>query len=190
MNSHRLFKLTVLAVLALLAAVVAVPWRSLAASATAAPVPGGPKFLMVDAHQFRAWRPETAAYLSNDELINPGSEGNFYQAGLSLPDNIKITKMVIYFSDDNSEQDLLVALWRFDPSTGDHVEMATVASSGVQGQYLNAADTSIIEPVVNQQRYSYYVEVAMPPAGDTLRVAAIRIDYRYRAAQQSSEDNP
>ena len=98
--------------------------------------------------------------------------------------------MVIYFSDDNSEQDLLVALWRFDPSTGDHVEMATVASSGVQGQYLNAADTSIIEPVVNQQRYSYYVEVAMPPAGDTLRVAAIRIDYRYRAAQQSSEDNP
>ena len=193
MNSHRLFKLTVLAVLALLAAVAAVPWRSLAASATAAPVPGGPKFLMVDATQFRAWRPETAAYLSNDELINPGSEGNFYQAGLSLPDNIKITKMVVYFYDNrelDDQDDLVVALWRFDPSTGDHVEMATVASSGAQDQYRNAADTSIIEPAVDQQRYSYYVEVGMPPAGDTLRVAAVRIDYRYRAAQQSSEDNP
>jgi hypothetical protein len=97
--------------------------------------------------------------------------------------------MVVYFY-DNNDQDLVVALWRFDPSTGDHVEMATVSSSGAQDQYSNAADTSIIEPAVNQQSYSYYVEVGMPPAGSSLRVAAVRIDYSYRGAQQSSQDNP
>ena len=193
MKSHRSVKLTVLAIILLLAAAAAVPWRTLAASAKVAPVPGGPKFLMVDATQFRAWRPETTAYLGEGGLMNPGSEGNFYQAGLSLPDNIKITKVVVYFYDNSElddQDDLVVALWRCDPSTGDHVEMATVASSGAQDQYRNAADTSIIEPMVNQQSYSYYLEVGMPPRGDTLRVAAVRIDYRYRAAQQSSEDNP
>ena len=193
MKSHRSVKLTVLAIILLLAAAAAVPWRTLAASAKVAPVPGGPKFLMVDATQFRAWRPETVAYLTDGGLINPGSEGNFYQAGLSLPDNIKITKVVVYFFDNSElddQDDLVVALWRYDPATGDHVEMATVASSGAQDQYRNAADTSIIEPMVNQQSYSYYLEVGMPPRGDTLRVAAVRIDYRYRAAQQSSEDNP
>jgi len=48
----------------------------------------------------------------------------------------------------------------------------------------NAADASINEPAVNQQRYSYYLEVIMPPGGDTLRLAAARIDYKYEDNQQ------
>lgn len=168
---------TKLAVVVLSVVALAVPWRSLAASVIAAPVMGGPKFQMLNAYHFSCAIAGPSRDLFNDELINNGPDDRFYQAGLSLPDNIKINKMVVYFT-DNSEKDLIVALWRFDPSTGSHLEMATVSSWGTQGQYLNAADTSINEPTINQKRYSYYVEVAMPPAGDTLRVAAVRIDYR------------
>jgi hypothetical protein len=174
MSTHRLLKIIAVAVVMLFAGALVIPWHSSAASALAAPVQGGPKFQMVNTYQFHS--AIAAADYFNDELINNSLEDRFYQAALSLPDNIKINRLVVYFSDD-SEQDLIVALWRFDPSTGEHLEMATVSSWGTQGQYLHSADSSIIEPVVNQQKYSYYIEVGMPPAGSALRVAAVRIDY-------------
>jgi hypothetical protein len=197
MNDHRLFKLSVLIILVLFAIGAGVPWRSfaaqpvqgpvgmrdparIAASAPADPVPGGPGFQMVNAYQFRPAIPDLVEDYFNDELINPGPGGKFYQAALTLPDNVTITRMVVYFY-DNDPQDLVVALWRFDPSTGNHLEMATVASSGAQVQYRNAADTSIIEPAVDQQSYSYYVEAGMPGVGNTVRLAGVRIDFGYQA---------
>ena len=189
MFNQRLFKLTVLAIIVLLAAATAIPWRSLAASASGAPPPGNLQYQMVNAYQFRPYIPVSTGYYFNDELANPGPEGMFYQAALTLPDNITIRKMVVYFN-DNSEQDLVVALWRFDPSTGSHLEMATVTSAGAQDQYLTAADQSIIEPAVNQKSYSYYIEVGMPPAGSALRVAAVRIDYNNRGIQQQDQNTP
>jgi hypothetical protein len=199
MNNHRLFKLTVLAMVVLLVVAAIVPWRSLAArppqasvggvvgphdpariaaSAPADPVEGGPAFQMVNAFQFRSAFPNRTWDYFNGELFNPGPEDNFYEAALSLPNNVTITGMVVYFY-DNSAQDLIVGLWRFDPSTGNSVEMATVASSDAQDQYRNAADTSIIEPTVDQQSYSYVIEVGMYAGNNTLRLAGVRIDYGY-----------
>jgi hypothetical protein len=195
MNNHRLFKLTVLTIVVLLAAPAAVPWRSLAAipvqdpvgpcdparmAATAPdpPVPGGPGFQMMNPYQFRSAFPNRTWDYFNGELFNPGPEDNFYEAALLLPNNVTITKMVVYFY-DNSDKDLLVGLWRFDPSTGNNVELATVASSGAQDQYRNAADTSIIEPAVDQQSYSYIIEAGMNAGDSTLRLAGVRIDYGY-----------
>jgi hypothetical protein len=197
MNNHRLFKLSILIIVVVFAVGAGAPGRSsaalpvrgsggprdtgrIAASAPADPVPGGPGFLMVNAYQFRPYIPDLSEDYFNDELINPGPGSKFYQAALTLPDNVSITGMVVYFY-DNVPQDLVVALWRFDPSTGNHLEMATVASSGALVQYRNAADTSIIEPGVDQQSYSYYVEAGMPGVGNTLRLAAVRIDYGYQA---------
>jgi len=190
MNNHRLLKLTVLAVVTLLAVALAVPWHSLAAPALVPPVPGGPGFQMVNAFQFRsAWPSRTWDYF-NGELFNPGPEDNFYEAAMSLPDNITITGMVVYFY-DNSAQDLVAALWRFDPATGDNLEMATVWSSDAQDQYRNLADTSIIEPVIDQQRYSYVIEVGMLAGSyNTLRLAGVRIDYGYNSQLPIVEKNP
>ena len=198
MNTHRLFKITILAIVVLLAISAAVPWRSLAAQpvqesvrlrdsvrmaapAPVAPVPCGPGFQMVNAFQFRTAPPDLLGNFYNDELINPGTLDNFYQAALTLPNNITITGMVVYFCDNNSEKDYCAAIWRFDPSTGNHLALAELCSSGAQDLYRNLIDTSIVEPVIDQQNYSYYVEVGMPPVGSTLRVAAVRIDYAYTA---------
>lgn len=203
---NRKFFILIVALLVLLIATPAVTWRSSAALAgqepasphdldrsaalaPQAPVPGGPGFQMVNALQFRAHTPDLTAHFYNDELVNPGAMDNFYQAALTLPNHMTITGMVVYFYDNHTD-DLLVALWRFDPSTGDHLEMATVASSGAQDLYLNSADTSILSPLVDQQSYSYYVEVGMPPAGSALRVAAVRIDYAYEVSLPSVAKNP
>ena len=78
---------------------------------------------MVNAFQFRPAFPNGTWDYFNGELINPGPEDNFYEAALSLPDNITITKMVVYFY-DNSDEDLVVGLWRVDPSTGNWLVMA------------------------------------------------------------------
>jgi hypothetical protein len=98
--------------------------------------------------------------------------------------------MVVYFY-DNSDKDLLVGLWRVDPSTGSQLQMATVASSDAQDQHRNAADTSIIEPLIDQQSYSYIIEVGIQAGSfNSLRLAAVRIDYAYEANLPSIANNP
>jgi hypothetical protein len=209
MNKVRLLKLSVLAIVVLPAVLVAagVPWRSLAAQLgqgpvgprdpgklaapglTVAPVPGGPRFLMVNASQFRSAFPERGWEFNNGELDNPGPGDNFYEAALTLPDNVKIIRVVVYFY-DNSEQDLVAGLWRSDPTTGNWTALAELASSGAQDAYRHVIDTSIVEPLVDQQRYSYVMEVGMPPAFNTLRLAAVRIDYISRGDQGRIQDTP
>jgi hypothetical protein len=210
MMNHKFSLRLIVSLVVLLVTAPAVTWRSSAALpdqdsmrgllvegdpdrivtlAPQAPVPGGPGFQMVNAFQFRsAWQDRTWDYF-NGELFNPGPVDNFYEAALSIPNKVTITGMVVYFY-DNSTLDLLVGLWRTDPSTGNQLEMATVASSGAQDQYRNAADTSIIEPVVDQQSYSYVIEVGMYSGDNTLRLAAVRIDYGYGVNLPAVTNNP
>jgi hypothetical protein len=189
MNIHQLFKITTLAIVVLLAVTAAVPWRTQAAPAPAAPVPGGPGFQMVNAYQFRPAFPASTWDYFEGELNNPGPQDSFYEAALSLPNNITITGVVVYFY-DNSEKDLAVGLWRIDPSTGDWIPLAEVGSSGAQDLRRNVADTSIDVPLIDQQNYSYTVEVYIPAAFNTLRLAAVRIDYAYAVHLPLVTKNP
>jgi len=145
---------------------------------------------MVNAFQFRSAFPDRTWDYFEGELFNPGPVDNFYEAPLSLPNRVMITKMVVYFY-DNSAQDLLVGLWRIDPSTGNQLQMATVASLDAQDQHRNAVDTSINEPLVDQQSYSYIIEVGMYAGSfNALRLAAVRIDYAYEVSLPSVANNP
>jgi hypothetical protein len=189
MRKLRFFMLMVFAIIMLFVMAMAIPHHTVAAPPPVTPVPGGPTFQMLNAHQFTAYIPTVNGIFFNDELVNNESGSMFYQAALSIPNNITVTKMVVYFY-DNTQADLVVALWRFDPATGDHVEMATVASADFLNQYRNAEDATIVDPTVDQQKYSYYVEVGMPPSGSALRVAAVRIDYGYTSSLPVVIKNP
>jgi hypothetical protein len=207
MMMNRKFFFLIVSLMILLVATSAVTWRSsaaplaqepvvaqdldrMAALAPQAPVPGGPGFQMVNAFQFRSAFPDRTWDYFEGELDNPGPTDNFYEAALSLPNRVMITKMVVYFF-DNSTQDLLVGLWRIDPSTGNSLEMATVASLDAQDQHRNAVDTTILSPLVDQQSYSYIIEVGIPAGSfNALRLAAVRIDYAYEANLPNVANNP
>jgi hypothetical protein len=195
MNIDRRLKPAVLAIVVLLAAAAAVTSGAAAVPARpdaggprnpalaaapdpGAPVPGGPGYLMVNPFQFRSAFPDRGWGYENGELSNPGPEENFFEAPVTLPNNVTITNMVAYFY-DNTDQGLAVGIWRIDPSTGSWLQMASVSSSGAQDQYRNAANASIIEPAVDQQSYSYLIEAHLPVAWHTLRLAGVRIDYAY-----------
>lgn len=195
MNSSRRLVLVLTVAALLLAAGSALAWRSAAApaaqapppaglarqghpaaSAPAAPVPGGPAFQMISAFQFKPrWMGTTWDYQGLD-LFNPGPNTSYLDASFSLPDNVIITGLILYYY-DNSGSDLTVWLYRGDVATGAFEFMADVSTSGAQPQYRNAADTSIDLPTVEQQTYSYLVTVEIPAAGSSLRLIGVRIDY-------------
>jgi hypothetical protein len=58
-----------------------------AAPSPAVAVPGGPRFQMVSAHQFKPWHPGTAWEYYYLELYNPGASAGSYAAALTLPDD-------------------------------------------------------------------------------------------------------
>jgi len=59
--------------------------------------------------------------------------------------------------------------------------MAVVSSSGYSAVYSYAETASIVNPVVDQQSYSYLLEVTLPPSLE-LRLVGMRIDYAYAAS--------
>lgn len=149
--------------------------------APSAPVPGGPGFLMVNPFQFVSAFADRSWSQDNGQLFNPGPEDNFYEAALTLPNRVTITQMVLYYY-DNSSKDLLASLWRIDPSIAGSeswTEMATVGTLNALDQMQYGTDTSINTAVIDQQNYSYVVEVGIPAGDNTLRLAGVRIDYVY-----------
>lgn len=150
-----------------------------AAAAPDAPVPGGPAFQMVSAFQFKPrWSSNAWDYQGLD-LYNPGPGTSYFDASFSLPNNVVITGLVVYYYDNTSAHDLTVWLYRGDVATGAFDFMADVSTSGAVEQYRNASDTTINLAGVDQQSYSYLMTVEIPGAGSSLRLTGVRIDYAY-----------
>lgn len=139
--------------------------------------PGEPGFLMVNPLQFRPWSTtdEWAYYGAN--LYNPGSDFAGYYAALTLPNNVIITQVVVYFL-DNSSSDMRINLLRC-PSLESHCpRMTAIESYGASSEYRFEASNVIDYSEVDQQNYSYIIEVGIPAGGkEELRLSAVRIDY-------------
>jgi hypothetical protein len=198
MNRSRRLRLVLAAAAVLLAAGSVLAWRSTAAPATealppaglagqgnaapaapAAAVPGGPGFQMVSAFQFKPrWSGNTWDYQELD-LYNPGTGTSYFDASFTLPNHVVVTRLVIYYYDNNGTHDLTAWLYRGDVATGDFSFMAEVSSSGAVAQYRNASDTTIDLATVDQQTYSYIITIAIPAAGNSLRLTGVRVDYAY-----------
>lgn len=144
----------------------------------AAPVPGGPTFLMISSYQFKARSYDAGWSYDGLGLYNLSNGPRSYDAALTLSNKVTITKLVVYFY-DNSTSDLTVSLWRGDPATGISSTMATVATSDAQDLYRNLSNTSISDATVDQQSYSYIITVDFPGEDSSLRLVAVRVDYSY-----------
>ncbi len=147
----------------------------------AEPIPGGPGFRSISALQFKPWHPSTLWEYYYLDLYNPGTGWGSYSAALTLPDHVQLTQVVVHYYDNDGANDLLVRLWRGNQVGGWDL-MADTPSSGEVDAYRSAVNSSIGFSLVDQQNYSYVLEVQLPPSGLNLRLTGVRIDYAYTSA--------
>jgi len=204
MNLNRRLALAVLLAVLLLAAASAVTWRSVAAqpgngpraglerpgnpAGEAAPppeepVPGGPGFIMHSSVAFRPSSPATDWAYGSRQLYNPGATPGTYYSSPSLPNSATITKVVVYYYDNCPGVDLLVDLLVCDQAAEICDVMATAGSWDVVGGYGHSEDSTVSLPLVDQQSYSYILQLQLPEScGSNLRLVSVRIDYAFEAS--------
>lgn len=139
-------------------------------------VAGGPGFMMVNPLQFRPYESTYQwAYLGAN-LYNPGSTAAVYEAALTLPDKVTITKVVAYYY-DNSPNNISIRMYRCFISASNCDSMSQMTSSGASTDFRYQAQNVIAYSVIDQQNYSYIIELYIPAAGTNLRLTGVRIDY-------------
>ena len=136
-----------------------------ALAATPTPVPGGPGFISQTALAFQGWPRENIPTGYNGVMLyNPDSASHAYEAMISLPHGVKITKLTAWYYDNNAGEDknlwLVIARARLNGT--DIVQIARVDSSGAASSVRVAEDTTILTPVVDNQNYIYWVETFLP----------------------------
>ena len=120
--------------------------------------------------------PGGALWSSTLAPLTPGTETAYYEAPVSLPQGATITKLVVYYY-DGSADDLTSRLW-IVPLYQPYPQVLASLKSSSDGGYGLEEDTSINYPVIDQQSYSYAIEVVLPP-DSALRLTGFRIDYGY-----------
>ena len=149
---------------------------------TNAAVPGGPGFVMVHPTAFVPYL-QTGEYSfagGGGALYNPGSNSYAYEAAVNLPHGAKITKVVVYYYDNSSTQDLWVALASINLDISIQNTMSFLSTSGADINKRVMEDTTISPDTVDNQSVAYWIEVYIPGNQSTnLIFRGVRIDYSY-----------
>lgn len=141
-------------------------------------VPGGPGFIMVSAFDFHPYLPTEIWSVSGSGIINNGPE-IIMVTGLSLPHGATITKMTLYYRDVSADKNIRLVFSRGDGLT-DSIQLANIFSSGTADAYRYLSVTSFVDPVIDNQLYSYYLMAIFPAATSSdVVLAQVRLDYDY-----------
>lgn len=147
----------------------------------AAPVPGGPGFIMVNILDFKPYNSMSQIAYSGTSFYNPSTttDGN-YVVGLTLPHGATITKLTLYYYDNTVKDAVLYLGWA---SEGTGAYIANVVTEGVQTAYRSSSNSAaIIDGNIDNQSRSYFLELVLPyGVGSQLRISNVRIDYQYTA---------
>lgn len=145
-------------------------------------VPGGPGFIMINPYQFRPSMNNIPWNFLSWHLYNQSSnEYSYMVAPLNLPHGATITSLTLYFL-DNSQKNMSLDLYG---ASGKNIfrSMASIQTNDQDGTYRNKSETAIKNATVDNQSYSYYLEVIFEPGGSTnLRLTNVRIDYAYNSS--------
>jgi len=146
-------------------------------------VPGGPGFLMVPASAFVP-KSDNIVYSRPDGTslfasTSSAPDGNF-DAPVFLPQGATVTKVVMYYYDNDSNRTMSLHLLKF-PLPGDtSITMAYITSADSQVPFY-AEDTTIQENPIDNQAYAYALHINMLGASPGLihTFKGARIDYSY-----------
>ena len=141
------------------------------------PVPGGPGFISVSTFGFQPCYPTTNLAHNNTWMYNDSQTFGVYYAPVNLPQGATLTK-VLFFYNDSAPVNMTFYLMSINMFDGSHLEVAQVNSTGSSGY--GYVESPIFVPVVNNQLYSYIIEVDIPGGHSAnLSLINIRIDYDY-----------
>lgn len=147
-------------------------------------VPGGPGFIMVSAHDFNSLSNTIEMSFSmgaNLRNPSPTEDGN-YSTGLTLPHGATITKVTLYYRDNDATENMIVSLSRTFGG-GQSGNSAILSTSDSVPSFRFLSQTTILYPVIDNQSYSYYLTLHLPAdTFSTLLFTSVRIDYGYTAS--------
>lgn len=147
---------------------------------TNAAVPGGPGFVMVHPTAFIPMHSYWEYSIGiGGSLYNPGAGTSYYEAAVNLPNGAKITKVVVYYY-DNSTQNMWVILAGINMDDSSLPILAFLETSGAAANNRVMESTSISPDIIDNQSYAYWLEVGIPGnQSSSLSIRGIRIDYLY-----------
>ena len=114
-------------------------------------------------------------------LYNSGSGDSTYMAPIDLPNHATITKIVVFYYDNYIDGNLEFALTRLPLNEVGGPAIAYFTSSGAEDIIRYAEITTIENPVVDKQQYTYLLQANLP-ATSNVKLVSARIDYSYPIA--------
>ena len=142
------------------------------------PVPGGPGFISVSTFGFKPQDPTMDLSYSTTRMFNDGVTSGLYFAPVNLPDGASLTHVLFFYYDTVVADNMHFYLLRVNMFDGSTEQVARVfADSSTGYAYVESA---IFRPTVDNQLYSYILEVGIPSGFDKeLSLINVRIDYSY-----------
>ena len=121
-----------------------------------------PKPLTIGCSAFVPWSDQYDWEIATEGIRNRASlESQNYYAPVLLPDGVTINKVTLIGYKDDELAVMRVQLWRADWSEGTTLMAEAVAPNW--GDNGSISDTSITEPVVDNDNYFYGVMVELDP---------------------------
>jgi len=143
-------------------------------------VPGGPGFVMLSAYDFVPTSDLSSRDFAGGNLFNDKQTAGSFSTGVALPHNAKITKITLYFKDENTSNGIFVYFARSFVGT-----VTEIASFTTQESYPTWRTQSVDIPSISidNQNYGYFLNLIFPAsASANLYVANVRIDYAYTSS--------
>lgn len=142
-------------------------------------VPGGPGFVMISPLSFKPYALDDEWAYTMGYLYNPGtSQVSTLTAGLTLPHGATLTKVTLYYKDAVAGS-VELRLFQGTSAEGASV-LADIHTSESLPTYRYLSTTEIMNPIVDNQNYSYFIAVYLPNnAGTNALLTNARIDYEY-----------
>ncbi len=150
-----------------------------ASPAGGGPVAGGPFFAPISGLEFKPYYSNSSyTYSAGVCLKNTGSLADWFVAPVHVPNGITFAKMVVYYTDQDANKDLVVELLQSPLFGTNAYVLATFTSSGSLTGQIYGETTDIPAPQVDLSTGAYLVKVTLP-ASANVTLCGVRIDYGY-----------
>lgn len=129
--------------------------------------------------EFMPYENSTGYSFTSNELN--AKWGELYNAPLSIPDGVTVTRLTLGYYDVNPDNYIWIKLMRQEIWGGDDVEMAGTDSEWPITGYHYKMDDTINYALIDQALYTYYIKAyffGFNGSEDSVRLVGVRVEYQ------------